>query len=75
MSYDFSEDELLMHELCHKKMQLSDFSFQNFLNVDSNICAVGILDDAIISNLINENEMELSDQEEEKEITPTLILN
>lgn len=58
--------ELLIHELSRKKMQLSDFPFQDFLNVNSNICTEVILDDAIISNLINENEREPSDQEEEK---------
>lgn len=54
-------------------MQLPNSSFQDFLNVDSNICREDISDGAIISNFINENKMEFSDQEE-KELTPTPIL-
>lgn len=66
-SYNFSKDELLIHELRRRKMQLPENSSQDFLDMDSNIIYMEeILDDAVINNLINENEIELSDQEEEK---------
>ncbi|XP_035221575.1 tigger transposable element-derived protein 4-like [Stegodyphus dumicola] len=65
------EDEVLMHEL-RRNPQLPELSFEDFLNVDSNvICTEEISDHDIISSIINENER-FSDpeEEEENEVTP-----
>ncbi|XP_035223869.1 uncharacterized protein LOC118196518 [Stegodyphus dumicola] len=62
------EDEVLMHELRRRNPQLPELSFEDFLNVDSNvICTEEISDHDIISSIINENER-LSDPEEEEEM-------
>ncbi|XP_035210610.1 uncharacterized protein LOC118184960 [Stegodyphus dumicola] len=49
------EDEALMHELRRRNPQLPELSFEDFLNVDSNvICMEEISDHDIISSIINE---------------------
>lgn len=54
ISHNFSEDELLIDELCHRYPQLPEISFQGFLTADFNIiCKEEISDDAIISYIIN----------------------
>ncbi|KFM72755.1 Tigger transposable element-derived protein 6, partial [Stegodyphus mimosarum] len=66
------EDEVLMHELRRRNPQLPELSFENFLNVDSNvICTEEISDHDIISSIINENErLSDSEEEDENEVTP-----
>ncbi|GBO27834.1 hypothetical protein AVEN_25218-1 [Araneus ventricosus] len=63
------EDELLINELRKRKPLLPEISFQDFLNVDSDeICTEEISDEQIIADIMNEKE-ELSDFEQENEIT------
>ncbi|GBL74588.1 Tigger transposable element-derived protein 6 [Araneus ventricosus] len=57
------EDELLINELRKRNPLMSEISFQDFLNVDSDvICTEEISDEKIIVDIMNEKE-ELSDFE------------
>ncbi|GBM45231.1 hypothetical protein AVEN_63838-1 [Araneus ventricosus] len=64
------EDELLISELRRRNPLLPEISFQEFLNVDSDvICTEEISDEQIIADIMNQKE-ELSDfEQEENEIT------
>ncbi|GBO36065.1 hypothetical protein AVEN_13661-1 [Araneus ventricosus] len=63
---DMGEDELLINELRRRNPLLPEISFQDFLNVDSDvICTEEMSDEQIIADIMNEKE-ELSDFEQEE---------
>ncbi|GBL99011.1 hypothetical protein AVEN_227521-1 [Araneus ventricosus] len=66
---DIGEDELLINELRKRNPLLHEISFQDFLNVDSDVIYTEeITDEQIFADIMNEKE-ELSDFEQENEIT------